>query len=75
MAHPREGWQGHGVPRKLTRRSFLGRSAGAALALGSVPLLDACASIASTMSRGLCRSSRVGSPSARAMLSRPAGVL
>ena len=44
MAHPREGWQGHGVPRKLTRRSFLGRSAGAALALGSVPLLDACAS-------------------------------
>ena len=44
MAHPREGWQGHGVPRKLPRRSFLGRSAGAALALGSVPLLDACAS-------------------------------
>jgi spermidine/putrescine transport system substrate-binding protein len=44
MAHPREGWQGHGVPRKLTRRSFLGRSAGAALALGSLPLLDACAS-------------------------------
>ena len=44
MAHPREGWQGHGAPRKLTRRSFLGRSAGAALALGSVPLLDACAS-------------------------------
>jgi spermidine/putrescine transport system substrate-binding protein len=44
MAHPREGWQGHGAPRKLTRRSFLGRSAGAALALGAVPLLDACAS-------------------------------
>jgi spermidine/putrescine transport system substrate-binding protein len=44
MAHPREGWQGHGAPRKLTRRSFLGRSAGAALALGSAPLLDACAS-------------------------------
>ncbi len=45
MAHPREGWQGHGVPRKLTRRSFLGRSAGAALAaLGGGSLLDACAS-------------------------------
>ena len=45
MAHPREGWQGHGVPRKLTRRSFLGGSAGAALAaLGSAPLLSACAS-------------------------------
>jgi spermidine/putrescine transport system substrate-binding protein len=44
MVHPREGWQGHGAPRKLTRRSFLGRSAGAALALGAVPLLDACAS-------------------------------
>jgi spermidine/putrescine transport system substrate-binding protein len=44
MAHPREGWQGHGVPRKLTRRSFLNRTAGAALALGAVPLLDACAS-------------------------------
>jgi spermidine/putrescine transport system substrate-binding protein len=44
MAHPREGWQGHGAPRKLTRRSFLGRSAGAALALGAAPLLDACAS-------------------------------
>jgi spermidine/putrescine transport system substrate-binding protein len=41
MAHPREGWQGHGVPRKVTRRSFLG---GAALALGAAPLLDACAS-------------------------------
>src|SRR5271154_3966162 len=45
MAHPREGWQGHGVPRKITRRSFLGGSAGAALAaLGSAPLLSACAS-------------------------------
>ena len=44
MAHPREGWQGHGAPRKLTRRSFLGRGAGAALALGSRALLDACAS-------------------------------
>ena len=44
MAHPREGWQGHGAPRKLTRRSFLGRSAGAALAVGAGPLLDACAS-------------------------------
>src|SRR5580700_10924194 len=44
MAHPREGWQGHGAPRKLTRRSFLGRSAGAAAALGAIPLLDACAS-------------------------------
>jgi spermidine/putrescine transport system substrate-binding protein len=44
MAHPREGWQGHGAPRKLSRRSFLGRGAGAALALGSIPLLDACAS-------------------------------
>ena len=41
MAHPREGWQGHGAPRKVTRRSFLGS---AALALGAVPLLDACAS-------------------------------
>jgi spermidine/putrescine transport system substrate-binding protein len=33
MAHPREGFQGHGVPRlrtELSRRSFLGRSAGAA---------------------------------------------
>ena len=33
MAHPREGFQGHGVPRlrtDLSRRSFLGRSAGAA---------------------------------------------
>src|ERR1700733_11672762 len=41
MAHPREGWQGHGAPRKLTRRSFLG---GPAPPLGAVPLLDACAS-------------------------------
>jgi spermidine/putrescine transport system substrate-binding protein len=44
VAHPREGWQGHGAPRRLTRRSFLSRSAGAALALGAAPLLDACAS-------------------------------
>jgi spermidine/putrescine transport system substrate-binding protein len=47
MVHPREGWQGHGVPRKrpdLSRRSFLGASAGAALALGAAPLLSACAS-------------------------------
>ncbi len=45
MTHPREGWQGHGVPRKLTRRSFLNRTAAGTLAaLGAVPLLDACAS-------------------------------
>ena len=45
MAHPREGWQGHGAPRKLTRRSFLGRSAGAAARpRRGIPLLDACAS-------------------------------
>jgi spermidine/putrescine transport system substrate-binding protein len=44
MAHPREGWQGHGVPRKLTRRSFLGRSLGAGAAIAAAPLLDACAS-------------------------------
>jgi spermidine/putrescine transport system substrate-binding protein len=46
MVHPREGWQGHDVPRKrpdLSRRSFLGASAGAALALGAAPLLSACA--------------------------------
>ncbi len=30
MAHPREGWQGHGAPRKLTRRSFLGTTGGGA---------------------------------------------
>ena len=42
MSHPREGWQGHGAPRKLTRRSFLGASAVAAL--GAAPLLSACAS-------------------------------
>jgi spermidine/putrescine transport system substrate-binding protein len=42
MSHPREGWQGHGAPRKLTRRSFLGASAVAAL--GATPLLSACAS-------------------------------
>jgi spermidine/putrescine-binding protein len=46
MAHPREGWQGHGAPRKLTRRSFLqGSGALAALgALGATPLLEGCAS-------------------------------
>ena len=44
MAHPREGWQGHGVPRKLTRRSFLQGTAGALAALGAVPLLEACSS-------------------------------
>jgi len=47
VVHPREGWQGHGLPRKrpdLSRRAFLGRSAGAALALGAAPLLSACAS-------------------------------
>jgi len=44
MAHPREGWQGHGAPRKLTRRSFLQGSAGALAALGAAPLLEACSS-------------------------------
>ena len=45
MAHPREGWQGHGAPRKLTRRSFLNRTVGGTLAaLGSTPLLQACSS-------------------------------
>jgi len=44
MAHPREGWQGHGAPRKITRRSFLQGTAGALAALGAVPLLDGCAS-------------------------------
>ncbi len=44
MAHPREGWQGHGVPRKLTRRSFLQGTAGALAALGAAPLLGACSS-------------------------------
>jgi spermidine/putrescine transport system substrate-binding protein len=46
MAHPREGWQGHGAPRKLTRRSFLqGSGALAALGvLGTTPLLEACSS-------------------------------
>ena len=44
MAHPREGWQGHGAPRKLTRRSFLGTTGGALAALGAAPLLQACSS-------------------------------
>jgi len=44
MAHPREGWQGHGLPRKLTRRSFLGTAGGALAALGAAPLLSSCAS-------------------------------
>ncbi len=47
MAHPRQGWQGHGAPRKLTRRSFLGAAGtagGALAALGAAPLLSACAS-------------------------------
>jgi spermidine/putrescine transport system substrate-binding protein len=44
MAHPREGWQGHGAPRKLTRRSFLGTAGGALAALGAAPLLQGCAS-------------------------------
>jgi spermidine/putrescine transport system substrate-binding protein len=38
MTHPREGWQGHGLPRKITRRSFLGT------ALAATPLLAGCAS-------------------------------
>ena len=44
--HPREGWQGHGAPRRpgLSRRSFLARTAGAGLAMGGLgPLLQACA--------------------------------
>jgi spermidine/putrescine transport system substrate-binding protein len=44
MVHPREGWQGHGVPRKMTRRSFLGTAGGALAALGATPLLEACSS-------------------------------
>ena len=44
MVHPREGWQGHGVPRKITRRSFLGTAGGALAALGAAPLLEACSS-------------------------------
>jgi spermidine/putrescine transport system substrate-binding protein len=42
VTHPREGWQGHGVPRKLTRRSFLGGLGVGALAAS--PLLAGCAS-------------------------------
>jgi spermidine/putrescine transport system substrate-binding protein len=44
--HPREGWQGHGAPRRrgLSRRSFLTRTAGAGLAAAGLgPLLQACA--------------------------------
>ena len=45
MAHPREGWQGHGAPRKLhAARSFLGTAGGALAALGAAPLLQACSS-------------------------------
>ena len=44
MTHPREGWQGHGLPRKLTRRSFLGTGAGLAAGLAATPLLAGCAS-------------------------------
>ncbi|HEY2506024.1 MAG TPA: spermidine/putrescine ABC transporter substrate-binding protein, partial [Streptosporangiaceae bacterium] len=45
MTHPREGWDGTGPRRPLlSRRGFLTRSAGAALAaLGAGSLLDACA--------------------------------
>jgi spermidine/putrescine transport system substrate-binding protein len=41
VTHPREGWQGHGVPRKVTRRTFL---AGMAGALAAAPLISGCAS-------------------------------
>jgi len=44
MAHPREGWQGHGAPRRITRRSFLGTAGGTLAALGAAPLLEACSS-------------------------------
>src|ERR1700753_642653 len=44
MAHPRDGGQAHGAPRKLSRRSFLQGSAGALAALGAAPLLQACSS-------------------------------
>jgi spermidine/putrescine transport system substrate-binding protein len=45
MVHPREGWQGDPGRRPLvTRRGFLARGAGAALAAtGAGALLDACA--------------------------------
>jgi spermidine/putrescine transport system substrate-binding protein len=43
--HPREGWTEEGGPRRLTRRSFLTRTAGAGLMLGGVgSLLEACGS-------------------------------
>jgi spermidine/putrescine transport system substrate-binding protein len=51
--HPREGWNADGTPSRpvmfprvgLSRRSFLARSAGASLAMGSLgTLLDACGS-------------------------------
>jgi spermidine/putrescine transport system substrate-binding protein len=45
--HPREGWSADGTPprRSLSRRGFLGRAAGAGLALGGLgPLLEACGS-------------------------------
>jgi spermidine/putrescine transport system substrate-binding protein len=44
MAHPREGWQGDASRRPLvSRRGFLARGAGAALAaMGAGSLLDAC---------------------------------
>jgi spermidine/putrescine transport system substrate-binding protein len=45
MVHPREGWQGDASRRPLvSRRGFLARGAGAALAaMGAGSLLDACA--------------------------------
>jgi spermidine/putrescine transport system substrate-binding protein len=47
--HPREGWTGPGEPRRLTRRSFLTRGAGAALMLGGAgSLLEACGASSGT---------------------------
>jgi spermidine/putrescine transport system substrate-binding protein len=47
--HPREGWTGPGEPRRLTRRSFLTRGAGAALVLGGAgSLLEACGASSGT---------------------------